>query len=155
MAKITSTGVKLYAVAGKPATVDVAGFQALSFAAGEIGEVTSIGAYGATVQIIESNPLATGVTEKRHGFTNFGSVPVSVDFDGADDGQNLMEAALELANKNNEYSFAIEFADGSVDFFYGLPSTRTKNPGGANSMVTGEINLEINSPVIKAAGLTA
>src|SRR5690625_5832506 len=66
MAKQTSTGITLGVVDETPATNDAAGFGALTFE--EVGEVIDIPEYGPNVQVVESQPLATGVTEKFNGF---------------------------------------------------------------------------------------
>ena len=69
MSVLTSTGTILSVVADEPATIDAAGFGALTFV--EVGEVTDIPEYGPNVQVVEHNPLKTGVTQKFKGFINY------------------------------------------------------------------------------------
>ena len=147
MGKLTSTGVKLSTVAGVPATIDAAGFGALTFV--EVGEVVDVPEYGPTVQVVESNPLATGVTEKFAGFINYGSVAFGLELDVADAGQILLEAAIPEAGTDNPHSFSIEYSDGMIEYFVGGVFSYTRAPGSANSMVGSTASVEINSKIIR------
>ena len=62
MAVITSTGTLFALVAAEPATIDAAGFGALTFV--NVGEITEIPEYGANAEVVSHQPLATGRTEK-------------------------------------------------------------------------------------------
>ena len=97
MAKITSTGTKLSVVAGDPATPDASGYGDLSFV--EVGEVIDLPEYGPNVQVVESNPLATGITEKFKGFINYGSQSMGLEFDSADAGQIILAAGVKAQRR--------------------------------------------------------
>jgi len=147
MGKMTSTGVTLGVVAGLPATFDAAGYAALSFV--NVGEVVDLPEYGPTVQVVESNPLATGITEKYAGFTNYGSIAVGLELDIEDAGQVILESAIPDAGLDSPHSFAITYSDGTIEYFHGGVFSYTRAPGSANSMVGSTASVEINSKIIR------
>lgn len=149
--KMTSTGVTIAAVLGAPATFDQAGFEALTFTT--IGQVSNIPAFGPTVQVVESNPLATGITEKFVGFVNYGSVALEADYDDTDAGQALVTSAVDTgdASFGQDFSFELTYSTGAKRYWVGKFFSATENPGSANSMVSTSMNVEINTPVLKVA----
>ncbi len=151
MAKMTSTGITLESVEGVPATFDAAGFAALTFVG--LGQLTNIPAFGPTIQVVESNPLATGITEKFVGFVNYGSVALEADYDDEDAGQTLATDAVTTtdASFGKDFSYKLTYSTGAVRYWVGKFFSATENPGGANSMVTTSMSVEINSPVLKVA----
>ena len=151
MAKITSTGTKLSVVSGDPATFDESGYAALTYV--EVGEVIDLPEYGPNVQVVESNPLATGVTEKFKGFINYGSQSMGLEFDSVDAGQIVLAAGVEGASKNAQHAVKIEFQDGSVDYYSARIFSYTKAPGSANSMVGSTVQVEINTPITRVAAV--
>jgi len=149
MAKLTSTGTLVSLVAGDPATFDASGYGAQTFVL--VGEVIDLPEYGPKVQVVESNPLATGVTEKFKGFINYGSQSMGLEFDSTNAGQLVMIAAVEGATKNQQHSVKIEYSDGSIDFYSARLFSYTKAPGSANSMVGSTVQVEINTPIVRVA----
>jgi len=150
MAKLTSTGTKLSVVAEDPATFDEAGYEAMTTFV-EVGEVIDLPEYGPNVQVVESNPLATGTTEKFKGFINYGSQSMGLEFDSADAGQIILAAGVEGAAKNKQHAIKIEYQDGSVDYYSARIFSYTKAPGSANSMVGSTVQVEINTPITRVA----
>ena len=149
MAKLTSTGTKLSVVAEDPATFDDVGYSALTFI--EVGEVIDLPEYGPNVQVVESNPLATGITEKFKGFINYGSQSMGLEFDAVDAGQIVLAAGVEGATKNQQHAIKIEYQDGSIDYYSARIFSYTKAPGSANSMVGSTVQVEINTPITRVA----
>ena len=149
MAKTTSTGTRLYVVAGDPATFDKAGYEDLTYT--EVGEVIDLPEYGPNVQVVESNPLATGVTEKFKGFINYGSQSMGLEYDSSDAGQAVLREGVVGATKNQQHAIKIEYQDGSVDYYSARIFSYTKAPGSANSMLGSTVQVEINTPVIEVA----
>lgn len=147
MAVITSTGTLLAVVAAEPATVDAAGFGALTFV--NVGEVTDLPEYGASAEVVTHQPLATGITRKYKGFINNGSMSVSVGYSSDDAGQNVLALGVTGINKNTEHSFRVTYQDGSIDYFTGKIFSYTKAPGSANSMVSSTVQIEINSVIVE------
>lgn len=147
MAVLTSTETILSVSAASPATFDAAGYAALTWT--EVKEVTTIPAYGPTRQVVNHEPLATGVTEKYGGFINFGSVTVDGAYDSADAGQNLLRT--NVASATDQLSIKIEYQDGSIDYVYGKVFTATKAAGSANSMVATSFQIEFNKPIVEVS----
>lgn len=145
MGVLTSTETKLYVSTAAPATFDEAGYEALTFT--EVKEVTTIPAYGPTRQVVNHEPLATGVTEKYGGFINYGSVTVDGAYDSADAGQDILRTNVLSATAM--LSIKIEYQDGSVDYTYGKVFTATKAPGSANSTVAASFQIEFNKPIVE------
>lgn len=146
--KMTSTGVQLGVADETPATNDAAGFGALTFV--EVGEVTDLPEYGPNVQVVESQPLATGVTEKFNGFINYGSIALGLELDTEDDGQQVLEAGVPVPPAQfTPHSFEITYPDGTVEYFTGGIFSYTRNPGSANSMVGSTVQVEINSAIVR------
>lgn len=150
MAKQTNTGIIYSLAAEEPATQTKEAYESLSFT--ETCEITNIPAFGATVAVVESNPLKTGVTEKFKGFKNYGSVSLDMDFDlGDDEGQALLESGADGANDAVRYSHKLEYPNGEVRYFQGQIFSFTENPGGQNSMITANANVEISTPIVRVA----
>lgn len=147
MSVITSTGTLFALVAAEPATIDAAGFGALTFT--NVGEITELPEYGANAEVVSHQPLATGRTEKYKGFINNGSMSIQCARDSDDAGQALLALGVTGINKNVEHSFRITYQDGSIDYFTGKIFSYTKNPGGANSMVGSSVQVEINSVIVE------
>jgi len=147
MAKITNTGATLQVAAIPPSTVDAAGFGALQYTS--VGEVIDMGEYGPSVQVVESNPLATGIVEKFKGFINYGSQTIGLEKDVEDAGQDILEAGVDGPTKNVRHSVKISYADGTVEFYAGKIFTFTTNAGSANQMVGASVMFEIETPVIR------
>lgn len=147
MSVLTSTGTLLAVVAAQPATVDAAGFGALTFV--NVGEVTDLPEYGASAEVVTHQPLATGITEKYKGFINNGSMSVSLARDADDAGQAVLSLGVTGINKNVEHSFRVTYQDGSIDYFTGKIFSYTKAPGSANSMVSSTVQIEINSVIVE------
>lgn len=149
MAKQPNTGIIYSLSAASPATQDAAGYAALSYT--EAAELTNIPAFGASVAVIESNPLKTGVTEKFKGFKNYGSVGFDFDLDDADAGQQLLIAGADGAEDTTLFSHKLEYPNGEVRYFQGQVFSFTENPGGTNSMITANSTVEISTPIIRVA----
>src|SRR5690625_7691197 len=92
MGKMTSTGITLGVVASTPATNDAAGFGALTFV--DVGEVIDLPEYGPNVQVVEFQPLATGVNQKLSGFINYGSLAICLELAIENDRHQVLEAGV-------------------------------------------------------------
>jgi lysophospholipase L1-like esterase len=149
MTAITSTGTLIYIAVGAPPTFDYTGYTSLSYDA--IGEVTNIPQFGPSVQVVEHNPLSTGITQKFKGFINYGSVSIEAAYDPSDVGQIASSVAVTGAEKNTIHSFKLEYQDGSVKYWAGKVFSYTQNPSSANSMVSTSILIEINTVILSVS----
>lgn len=137
----TSAGTTLGISAGNPVTFNEAGFEALVFTT--VGEITEIsGEIGRVYNLVTHNPLAERSTQKFKGTYNSGSVALSLAIDRDDAGQILAKAAL---TSDADYSFKIVFQDDTVTYFRGKVMSFPVNPGGADSITAGTINIEITA----------
>ena len=150
MSKQTSTGTLLGVSAASPATYNQAGYEALTFT--DVGELIDLPEYGPSVQVVESNPLATGITEKFNGFINYGSLSLGLDLDLDDAGQTILEAGVPVPPAQfTPHSFKITFPDGTVEYFEGGIFSYTRSAGTSNSMLGSTVLVEINSVITRVA----
>lgn len=147
MSTQTSTGMTFSLIAALPATFDDAGYAALAWV--EVGELTDIPEYGSSTTVVEHNPLKTGVTEKNKGFINYGSTTLAMGKDASDAGQILLAAGNDGASRLLEHSFRIVFPDGAIEYTTGKIFSYTTAPGGANSIVTSNVLIEMNRIILQ------
>lgn len=140
MAVQTVAGAVISISASTPATYDSTGYNALAFTA--IGEITDGGSHGRTYNVVTHNPLATRGTEKYKGSFNEGAKTLTVAIDQDDAGQILCKTALD---DDDNYSFSVEYQDGSIDYFQAKVISFPKTTASVDSMVTATIGLEITT----------
>ncbi|WRH62036.1 MAG: hypothetical protein RSE12_16940 [Fuscovulum sp.] len=141
MASSTSIGTLFSVSTAAPATLDAAGYAALTYT--QVGEITEIPEFGAEHAVVTHTPLATGVVDKQHGEVNYGSltIPFAEDVDA---GQTLLSTAL--ANKT-VISVKVAFPSGRIRYFRArVFSTRVSASTG--SVVSGSAMVEIISPIV-------
>jgi hypothetical protein len=115
MAYTTAAGTALAISAGVPATLDAAGYAALTYT--EVGSVDKIGGIGATFAKVEFQPLK-GAKQKFKGSADYGSLAPSMALDPTDAGQILMNTAA--ANQTQAlYAFKVTLQDATVRYFSG------------------------------------
>lgn len=149
MGAITSQGCILAVSVALPATVDAAGFAALSYTT--VGELTDIPEFGAETTVVTHDPLASGTTQKLKGQTNNGSQSLGGALDEDDAGQLILISANEGADKDNDVSVKITYPDASVRYYYGKVFSYKENIGAANNVIAFMANFEINSIVVRVA----
>lgn len=147
MASTTAAGTGIAISAGVPASQSASDYAALTYT--EIGNVESLGGFGATTEVVSFQPLK-GAQQKHKGPTNYGTLNPTMAIDDSDAGQTLVRTAAAPTN-NALYAIKITKPDGSLRFFqvrvFGFPET----VGAANSMITAAPVLEINTPVVAQA----
>lgn len=127
------------------ATKDLAGFAAKTYV--EVGEVTSIGDFGAKFNIINHNPLADPVTQKFKGSKDNGKGSFEFANKTTDAGQVQLKAA---SNSYSAYAIKIEEQDGSISYFLALISGFSKKIGTIDNIVAISADYEITSAIIEA-----
>lgn len=142
----SSAGTTFALSAALPATYDAAGFGALTFT--DVGEVTNIGEFGKVYDLITHNPLATRKTEKLKGAYNNGSATLTLAIDKDDAGQILATDGLD---SDAAYAAEVTYQDGSIDYFTVLIMSFTTNVAGVNDVLSGSINIEIDSEIVPVA----
>ena len=144
MSLTNSAGTKLEIVAGAPATEDIAGFGALTYA--EVGEIETMGAIGAVVQIGTFNSITKKVTDKYEGAIDPGDMSLGLARDAADVGQAVFDAAIG----NGVHSVKLTDSNGLIVYFTCLVGSYTTNYGDINSVVKAEVNLALK--ILPVAG---
>jgi len=127
------------------ATQDLAGFTAKTYV--EVGEVTSIGDFGAKFNVINHNPLANPVTQKFKGSKDNGKGSFEFANKTTDAGQIAMKAA---SNTYSAYAIKVEEQDGSVTYFLALITGFSKKIGTIDNIVAISADFEITSALIEA-----
>lgn len=147
MASTTAAGTKIAISAAAPATEDAAGYAALTYTS--IGGVEQIGAFGASTNKVEFQPL-DGAKEKHKGSTDYGSLQPSMALDNNDAGQTLLRTAAEPDN-NALYSFKITYPTGEKRYSQGRVFGFPENVGNADSVIMANPTIEFSKKVIKSA----
>tara|TARA_R110000824_G_C14999730_1_gene656103 strand:- start:358 stop:807 length:450 start_codon:yes stop_codon:yes gene_type:complete len=143
----TSTGT-LYAVAAAvPATYDSAGFLALTWV--PVGEVTDMGEYGATYEVVSHNPIATKRTIKRKGTVNYGALSMQLGRDPADAGQALLIAGVDGAASDTVHSHRVTLQDGTIQYVTGQIFSYTTNIGSSNQIVGAAVTVELDNAIVE------
>lgn len=144
MAIFSAAGSKFQLCADLPLAYNAAGFNDLTWT--DVGEVTSIGEFGANYNVIEHLSLADKRTRKFSGSYNNGSMSVEMAFDALDSGQLL---ALDIMDTGDECSVAIRLRDGSRYFSTGIITSFRRNVGTTDTMVTATVNVELNGDIVE------
>ena len=146
MATQGSLGAIYSISAGEPATYNSAGFVALTFT--EVGEVATLGDFGATFEDVTFVPLKTGITEHRKGGVDYGELSMSIAYDEADAGQILIKSGVDGANRDVIYSHKIELTGGEIFYFTGQFFSAPYSIADASSMVTQSVTVKLTNQTI-------
>jgi len=142
MAFYEGIGTILAVSATAPASHTASGHAALTHTA--VGEAGDIPEYGPESSVTTFTPLATGIVNKVHGDTNYGSMSLPVAWDPSDAGQDILRAAM---TSKSEIHFEITYPTGDIDYFTAkVFSLRRGASTGTGWM--GSINIEITSTII-------
>lgn len=127
----------------------------------EIDGWQQAGAIGDAAQTITSELINRGRDVKQKGTANAGSMQNVFVILSSDAGQTALLAAAAGGNKSN-YPFKIEWPDAATSpssptpqptkrLFVGLVTTAQEAGGGANTIATMNVTIEVNSNVVKVA----
>lgn len=136
----TVAGAIVSISASTPATFDSAGYAALTVTA--IGEISDAGQHGRVYNVVTHNPIGSRGTQKYKGSFNEGQKVLTVGIDDDDAGQTIAIAALD---SDSDYSFKVEYQDGSIDFFQAKVVGFQKSMTGVDTMLTATLTLEITT----------
>jgi hypothetical protein len=144
MAAYTAAGTTLSISAGLPTAESATGYGALTYTV--VGEITDIPEYGKVYTLVTHNPIGDRKTRKFKGSYNNGSLSLALARDPVDAGQSL---ALTALDDDENYSFEIEFSDGSIHYFQAKVMSYTTGTGTVDSIVTTTITLEIDTDILE------
>lgn len=139
MAIQTIDGTSISISASTPATIDAAGYVALTYT--QVKEVTDIGEFGRTYEVVTHTPLDTRADRKFKGTYNEGALTLTLARDMEDAGQTILYTALD---SDDDHSFKITWQNGDITYFTGK-AVSDKQSGSKNTMRGGTVNVEINS----------
>lgn len=142
----TSAGTKLSVSAAAPATYNATGFAALTFT--EVGEITNMGSFGKTYNLVTHNPLGDRKTVKRKGSYNEGELALQMARVPDDAGQTVLIAGLD---SDNSYSFKVELQDGSIQYFSAQIMSYTTNIGTVDQITAAEVSVQIDNTIVEVA----
>lgn len=150
MSNVFTSAGTIYAVsAAAPATYDAAGFAALTFTT--VAEVTDLGEYGPTYEVVTHNPLDTRRTVKRKGTVNDQALTMQLGRDPSDAGQALLIAGVDGAAKDTVHSHKITLQDGTVQYVTGQIYSYTTNVGSINQITGASVTVELDNEIIEVA----
>lgn len=133
------------ALVGRPATFTAAGYAALTSI--EIGEVDSVGEYGAESALQSRTRLKDGQVVKSKGARNFGALPLTLAMVPGDAGQKALRDAEAT---QVDYAVTVTFPDGTKDYMMCFVMSFKDNIGNAEGgTVMAAATLEINSKPIR------
>lgn len=136
----SSIGSTIAVTATAPATLDAAGFGALTYTS--IGEVTEIGTFGASAAKVTHIPLSTGVTIKRKGAIDAGTIACKMARAPTDAGQAILVAAEA---SNSTYSFCVTLQSGTKLYFLALVMSYQTNVGNAGQITGADVNIDLTT----------
>lgn len=145
----TVAGTTIAIASGSPTTFDAAGYAALSYSV--IGEVLDLGSFGKDFTLVTHNPLGDRKTLKFRGSYNQGSLQVKLakaTVANVDAGQAAVQTAL---GSDASVSIKVTFQDGSKSYFTAKVMSFMTSVGSVNSILGGEVKLEIDSDVVESA----
>lgn len=144
MAYTSYIGAVIACVANTPATIDSAGFGALTYVT--IGNIVEFGEVGDTSNDITIETLA-GRVAHVNGAKDGGEISFTFAIDGADSGQTILK---NNSNTNTEVSFKITDPDGGITYFHGkVANVRDQSRSNSNYKgMTGAIR--VNSATVRA-----
>ena len=118
--------------------------QAVSYT--PIAEVTDIGEFGKTYNLVTHNPLGDRITVKRKGSINNGTLAVQMAYAPSDPGQALLATAVD---SDASYSYKVILQDNTEFVFTGQAMSRPVQVGGVDSITASTCNIEIDSQIWK------
>lgn len=140
----TSAGTTILISASAPATYNAVGFAALTYT--EIGEVSELGEFGRTYNIVTFNPLGDRRTVKRKGAYNDGTISAQMARVPSDAGQAILTAALAI---DDSYSIKVVLQDGTIFYFSAQIASYTTNVGSVDQITSASVNIEIDNDIIE------
>lgn len=140
---MTSAGSKI-SIGNPPASQTLVALQAVSYT--DIAEVTDIGEFGKSYNLVTHNPLGDRVTVKRKGSINNGTIALQMAYAPADPGQTLLATAVD---SDNSYSYRVTLQDLTQFYFTGQAMGRPVQVGGVDSITASTCNIEIDSTIFR------
>lgn len=141
----TAAGTELAISATEPATLDAAGFAALTWT--KIGEVTSIGGSGKQFEIVTHKPLDTRNTFKRKGSYDNGNMSIGLAVGIGDPGQEILEDAAE---SDDSYYFRVKEPSGRIRYIPGQVSQLMDDDiGSSDTIISQTAQIAVDGDILR------
>lgn len=141
----TSAGSAIYISAGVPATIDAAGFGALSYT--KIGDVSDLGAVGPKVGNVTHVPVDQSTTFKFKTIVDNGSMALKGARVTTDAGQTILIAAVA---SYAAYAFKVVLQNGAIIYFQGLADSYNTTIGTAGVLTMFDSNILVSGSIVNA-----
>jgi len=142
---IQSTAGSTLSIGEAPATLDAAGFGAVSYTA--VGEINDMGEFSlATYNEIKATSVGNRRTRKLKGSYENGSMALKMNLDSGDAGQTAMKTAL---SSDADHSIKVVLQDGSIYYFAAKVMSFKVTLGGVDSITMASTDLSLNSDVVE------
>lgn len=112
----------------------------------EVGEITNIGEFSRTYNLIAVNSLSQRRTRNLKGSYTEGAPAIGLNYAPGDDGQDALLDALE---SDDEVSFRIQLNDGTTFYNQGLVTGVPISLGGVDELVAATANLTFNGNMVR------
>ena len=142
----TSAGSQLAVSISEPVTLNLAGYQALSFTS--VGEIVDMGELIVKYVIVNHNSLGKRLTVKRRGSYEVSNITLEMGRDGADAGQAILKAGV---NQDKSYSFRMTLQDGSISYFTAQIASFGTKVGSVDQITGVMAELAIDSDITPGA----
>lgn len=144
MAVMTSAGSTLAISTSLPATIDQAGFAALTYTA--IGEIVDLGEFGKEFNLVTHTALGQRQTKKFKGSFNNGALQLQMGRDTTDAGQTALRTALA---SDNSYSFRVVLQNGTTLYFTAKVMSYRTVVGSVDQITGATTAVEIDSEIVE------
>lgn len=144
----TSAGTQLLVSDQLPATTTIGDFDLIAFT--EVGEVSDIGEFGSSVDVLSYYPVGSNEPEKLLGNLSVGSFTLNVAAVRDDTGQAIIQQARRDRQK---CSFQIITPDPDIYFFTGFISSYSVSIGGPDQIVSASVTIELDSEFVVDADI--
>lgn len=143
----TARGTVSSISAGAPATLDLAGYQALTYT--EVAELAEAPQIGAAFSVATRTPVKTGVQEQSPGDKQYGTVTLNVTNDLTDAGQLIvLSHAPDGANEGQTVSWEVVTPnkDGltTTDYMCGFIVNFQRQTTDSNTIISATIEVAVN-----------
>lgn len=143
-----TTGQKTYVALGEPATLDVAGFEALTWV--KIAGVVSFAEWGDSENDVSEPLLEDGRVIHLNGVKDGGEAEMSIQHLATDAGSDLLKA--NRADPNTMFSIKKEYKSGDAEYacaVFTAPKFRAAS-GGSDAVRGRTVMARINSGILEA-----
>ena len=141
----STTGTKIYVVAGEPATYDLAGYEGLTLV--QVVGVVTFGAWGDENEDVSEPLLADGRVIHTNGTADGGEVEISVQHRTTDAGSDIL-----LANGGTNTAVSIKklYKSGDAEYATAVISSAKQRDAAGNAVRGYTVMARVNTGLVEA-----